>query len=133
MKPPVHLAELTMMVNNPNKQPVHDLSKIKALVAGGEFELVNRRARDNFKSLAWTTAHLKRLIEALCVQRHFVKTYFACSSEIGTVDADGYRIFFNEDEMIEGRASDLEFFIKLAIDPDNPSTTIISFHLSGQP
>lgn len=122
-----------MMVNNQSKQPAHDLSKIKAMVAGGEFELVNRRARDNFKSLAWTTAHLKGLIEALCVQRHFVKTYFACGSEIGTVDADGYRIFFNEDEMIEGRDNDLEFFIKLAIDPDNPSTTIISFHLSGQP
>lgn len=121
------------MVNNQSRQPAHDLAQIKLLVANGDFELVNRRAMNNFKSLAWTTAHMKGLISALSVQRHFVKTYFGCSSEIGDIDADGYRISFNEDDKIEDHAHGIEFFIKLAIDPDEPSTAIVSFHLSGQP
>lgn len=121
------------MVNNQNRKPLYDLAQIKALVINGDFELVNRRARDNFKSLVWTTEHMKGLIRALNVQRHFKKTYFGCSSELGEIDADGYCIFFNEDDKIEDRTNGIEIFIKLAIDPEDPSTAVVSFHLSGQP
>lgn len=72
-------------------------------------------------------------IQALSVQKHFQKSHFGQASQIGEIDVDAYAICFNEDDLKEDRYNGLEFFIKLAIDPEEPLTAIVSFHLSGSP
>ena len=56
----------------------------------------------------------------------------AQQSEVGELDVDVYLIKFDEDSLAENR-SGLEFYIKLAIDPEEPTVAIVSFHLSGSP
>lgn len=122
------------MVNNQNMHPVYDLATVKAYVLRGDFELVNRRARDNYKSLSWSTCQLKALVKALNVRSHYRGSAFAQKTSIGEIDVDKYVIRFDEDELVEDRSPNgLEFFIKLAIQPEEPNVAIISFHLSGQP
>lgn len=121
------------MVNNTHKKPLHDLAAINTLVAARAFELVNPRARRNYKELAWKTLHMQGLVAALNVDRHFRKTKCGMGSELGLLDVDCYVIPFNEDELREDREDGIEFWIELAMDPLDPTVAIVSFHLSGQP
>lgn len=123
-----------MMVNNQNRQPLHDLATIKRLVQEGKFELVNRRAQTKMKELGWSSSQMKALIQALDVARHYRGLAENMQSGVGFLDVDKYAIKFDEDALCEDQDRDgLEFFLKLALVDDDTSTAIVSFHLSGSP
>jgi len=120
------------MVNNRTCRPLYDLTLVQAFVAESNFEVVNSRAREHMKNLAWSSSELRALVSALRVDRHYKGSKQAQQSEVGELDVDVYLIKFDEDSLAENR-SGLEFYIKLAIDPEEPTVAIVSFHLSGSP
>lgn len=122
------------MVNNKSHLPLYDLKQIQGLVRDRQYKVVNRRARNNLASLGWDTACVQAFVASLYADRPcFVKTKRQMKTAIGEIDVDCYVQSFNEDTLCEDRQDGLEFWIELAIDPDDPAAAIVSIHLSGQP
>lgn len=118
------------MVNNKNRTPHYDLDQIKAYVQQRQFDLVTSSARKDYKELGWTIEKFIAIVECLNVSCHFHKTHHQMTTDIGPITADAYRICFEEDALKEDRAHGIMFFLKLAIDPEQPGTAVVSFHLS---
>jgi hypothetical protein len=118
------------MVNNRSTSPLYDLSIIQQYVMQDSFELVTDGAQTSYKELAWKTADFKAIISCLDVSRHFRGIARNMQTNIGLIDVDKYRIFYDEDCKKEDRRNGLEFFFKLALDPECPQTVVISVHLS---
>jgi len=130
-------------------QPRYDLEKLKNLIRSGAWGYLNTDRIDRtLDDLGWTDQNVALLICALSPERtvnggDFVKVTDNCKiahlAGVPTVDADQYRIFWDEaaGKRMETYAvgSSSEFFVKIAVVEDDQGelTGVVSFHLSGQP
>jgi Motility quorum-sensing regulator, toxin of MqsA len=126
-----HLTKVTIMVNHTISQPFYSLTLIQALVEANHFAVVNTRAINRVEDLGWSSNTLKHFILALNAS-HFLRRYPQCSfgNSSRTINCDGYKMQFDEGNLIEGKNDGLLLFIKLALF-EHSRTLIISFHMDG--
>lgn len=128
--------KFTIMVNIASKRPKWDLATIQAQVRVDAFSLVNKRARTKVQSLGWKTDMIKSFLLSLRSQ-HFQKAYPGQSAYDGhkTLDVDGYKMHFDEDNSCEGNSKHYCYWAKLALEksPAGGHVAIVSIHLDGSP
>lgn len=119
------------MVNDTARQPYYSLTLIQALVNANHFSVVNARANGWLEDLGWDSNTLRQFILALNTG-HFLRQYPQCSIGNGTrvIDCDGYKMQFNEVNLVEDKRDGITLFIKLAVS-SHSRTLIISFHMDG--
>ncbi len=111
-------------------QTFYQLSLIQGLVAKDHFLVVNDRANNWIERLGWSSELLKCFILALN-SSHFVARYPGCSiGNTRAIDCDGYKMAFDEANLVEDKSNGTLLFIKLAVS-NNARTLIVSFHLDG--
>lgn len=121
-----------------NIHPCYVLVDIQRMVADGNWEFANELAEKNYETYCWTEEKMIRFISCLRAPGQagngdFHKVFSAQSIYKGTnrVDADAYKIEFDEENLARGNALDCCFYIKLAIlsDEDGSYVGVTSFHL----
>ena len=121
-----------------NALPYYDLADIQRMVADGNWEFANVLAEKKFEECGWTEEKLIQFITCLrasgmASNGDFHKQFPAQSIYKGNnlVDADAYKMRFDEESLGRGNTTDCCFFIKLAIlsDEDGSYVGVTSFHL----
>lgn len=122
------------MVNNPKRQPLYDLTEIQTLVGQRQFELVNQRATTKTQELGWSTAVIQAYLLSLR-KNHFRKSFEKMSAYDGRkeLDVDGYKMHFDEEQLVEGNENHLCFWVKLAVEQRRSGNhvAVVSIHLDG--
>ncbi|MRD49783.1 hypothetical protein GHT07_21145 [Caenimonas koreensis DSM 17982] len=113
-------------------QPHYNLAEIQGLVALGAVEPANRSVYVELKKLDWTIGTLTQFILLLTTQ-NFHKAYPQMSIYNGRelLDADGYKMPFDEKRLCKGTEVDCVFFIKIGIrtKPSGGCAAVVSVHL----
>jgi hypothetical protein len=129
-----YLPIFTIVVNNPKKEPLYDLAEIQHLVGQKQFDVVNQRSRTKLLELGWPTSKTQAFLLSLKTH-HFRKHFEEMSAYDGrkVLDADGYKMHFDEEQQIEGSNNDCCFWAKLAVEERRSGrlVAVISIHLDG--
>lgn len=121
-----------------NALPYYDLAAIQGMFASGNWDFVNDKAEQEFNRLEWTEEKMIGFVSCLSMIRkgnngdfskNFPNQSILNNSDV--VNADAYKMEFDEESLMRGNTSDCCFYIKLAILNDTIGTYagVVSFHL----
>jgi hypothetical protein len=113
-----------------HQMPKYSLDEVKALVKADAWELATRTAHRDVLNLDYDRA---TVCAALCAieGKDFRKTDGSCNTDFGVIDADVYRLQFNDAEKCRGQGDDL--YVKLGIWRDDSCgdlVLVVSLHLT---
>ena len=116
------------MVANGGEKPLYSLATVKALVRTGAYQVVTRKAQNDYAALGFSSTQFEAVINAL-MGNHFLGVIPDCrASAKWSLDCDSYRIEIDRNSLVPRRQGGTYLYLKFGVTGSAQLVAFFSCH-----